>query len=115
MAEFILQLVLVISGGVFLYLVARTLPRLDETDTTPPPRHLLPEWTMHYLERADEEFVALFEKLVRKFRVALLKIDNTLSVKLNKMKKNGAKENGLAPLEGDITITEERERDDNAA
>lgn len=115
MAEFILQLVLVVSGGVLLYLVARTLPRLDETDPTPGPRHMLPEWVMHYLERADEELIAFFERIVRLLRVALMKFDNTLGEKMRKLKKNGTNGNGngkgLAPLEEEVKISEERDED----
>lgn len=113
MAEFILQLVLVVSGGVLLYLVARTLPRLDETDPTPGPRHMLPEWVMHYLERADEELIAFFERIVRLLRVALMKFDNTLGEKMRKLKKNGTNGNGkgLAPLEEEVKISEERDEE----
>ena len=113
MAEFILQLVLVVAGGVLLYLVARTLPRLDETDPTPGPRHMLPEWVMHYLERADEKFIGFFERLVRTLRVSLMKFDNVLSERVRKMKRNGANGNGngIHPLEGDVKIPEEREEE----
>ncbi|MBI2278962.1 MAG: hypothetical protein HYU81_02790 [Candidatus Brennerbacteria bacterium] len=116
MAEFILQMVLVVSGGALLYLVARTLPRLDETDPTPGPRHMLPEWVMHYLERADEELVVFFERVVRTLRVFLMKFDNTLGEKMRKLKQNGTNGNGngkgLASLEEEVKISEEREEDD---
>lgn len=115
MAEFILQLVLVVSGGVLLYLVARTLPRLDETDPTPGPRHMLPEWMMHYLERADEELIALFERIVRALRVSLMKFDNTLGEKMRRLRRNGVNGNGngngLPTLEEEVKIPEEREED----
>lgn len=113
MAEFILQLVLAASGGVLLYLVARTLPRLDETDPTPGPRHMLPEWVMHYLERADEKLIALFERIVRTLRVSLMKFDNALGEKMRKLKKNGTNGNGngngLKSLEEEVKLPEERE------
>lgn len=113
MEEFILELVMVASAGVFLYLVARTLPRLDETDPAPGPRHMLPEWMMRYLERADEELIAFFERVVRTLRVSLMKLDNTLGEKMRKLKKSGTNGNGnkkgLAPLEEEIKISEERE------
>lgn len=113
MAEFILQLVLVVSGGILLYLVARTLPRLDETDPTPGPRHMLPEWAMHYLERADEELIALFERIVRALRVSLMKFDNTLGEKMRKLKRNGGNGNGngLKSLENEVKLPEEREEE----
>ncbi len=116
MAEFILQLVIVVAGGILLYLVARTLPRLDETDPTPGPRHMLPEWVMHYLERADEELIALFERIVRWLRVALMKFDNTLGERVRKLKRNGTNGNGkgLPPLENDVKIPGEREEEENA-
>lgn len=118
MAEFILQLVLVASAGVLLYLVARTLPRLDETDPTPGPRHMLPEWAMHYLERADEELIAFFERIVRVLRVLLMKFDNTLGEKMRKLRKNGTNGNGngngLKSLEEEVKLPEEREGGDDA-
>jgi hypothetical protein len=109
MAEFILQLVIVVSGGVLLYLVARTLPRLDETDPTPGPRHLLPDWVMRYLERADEELIAFFERTVRTLRVLLMKFDNVLGERMRRMKRNGTNGNGIRPLEGHVKMPEERE------
>lgn len=113
MADFILQLVLVVSGGILLYLVARTLPRLDETDPTPSPRHMLPEWAMYYLERADQELIAFFERVVRTLRVFLMKFDNVLGERIHKMRKNGGNGNGngLKSLEEDVKISEERKEE----
>jgi len=112
MAEFILQLVLVVSAGALLYLVARTLPRLDETDPAPSPRHMLPEWVMSYLERADEKFLGFFERFVRTLRVSLMKFDNVLSERIRKLRRKGANSNGngndLAALAEDAKVPEER-------
>ena len=111
MAEFVLQLVLVVSGGILLYLVARTLPRLDETDTTPGPRHMLPEWAMRYLERADKELISFFERIVRTLRVLLMKFDNVLGDRMRKLRRSGGNGdgNGLKSLENKVKLPEERE------
>lgn len=115
MASFILELVAVVSAGVLLYLVARTLPRLDETDPAPSPRYLLPAWVMHYLERADEELVAFFERVVRLLRVYLMKLDNTLGEKMRKLKRNGGNGKALPALDEVATkIPGERDGEEHA-
>ncbi len=87
MALFLLEIVMVVSLGVVLYLLARTLPRVSDTDTSPTPEAPAPHWLMERLEKLDEEIIFVAEKLLRRVRVGLLKLDNTLTRKLKRFKK----------------------------
>lgn len=91
--SFIFDLVIVLSCGTMLYLVARALPKIsDETNGKPV---LKTSKTLVYLERADERFKKSREKFLRRLRVTVLKFDNYLSGRLSKFKKNGDKNGGF--------------------
>jgi hypothetical protein len=100
MAAFLLQTAMVVSLGVVLYLLARTLPRVSDTDTTPTPGEPAPHWLMERLEKLDEEILFVSEKLLRRLRVILLKLDNTLTGKLKRFRKEVSAEAGFL-LEGE--------------
>lgn len=74
-----------------LYMVARALPRLSDTDVTPD-RPIAPSWVTEKFEQADEWILSFMEKTLRKFRVSLLKLDNMLMSKLKHIKKDTPKE-----------------------
>jgi hypothetical protein len=61
------------------------------------------DWALEKLERIDEWLLALFEKLLRRTGVVLLKLDNTVTHKLRSFRKHGGKEN--LPL-GDVRSSE---------
>jgi len=102
MFKFILDIVVVISLGVVLYLLARTLPRISEVaDDTLESRIRTHRLSM-YVERMDEWVKAFFEKFLRRAKVWILKLDNTVSERLNRSKK-GPKE---------LQFTEEKPEED---
>jgi hypothetical protein len=108
--DFIFDLVIVLCIGAMLYLVARVLPRINEEKEEvlgfKTPKMLV------YLEKADERFKRSKEKFLRKLRVIVLKLDNYLSNKLSKFKKNGEKNGGLRlDLDKDSSYSENKERD----
>lgn len=80
-------------GGA-LYIVMRTLPRIDDTDTTPQ-NPLAPSWLILYFERADAWLVLFFEKALHRLRVLLLRLDNNMLKRIRRIKKDTAKETGL--------------------
>jgi len=81
--------------GVILYIFARTLPRITDEDLGKP--EIKTSKTLLYLERADRRFKMSAEKLLRRCRVVILKIDNSLSERLSSFKKDNEK-NGRLPL-----------------
>lgn len=91
MLKFILDIIVVISLGAILYLFARTLPRISEVaDDTLASRIRTHRLSM-YVEKVDEWLKVFFEKFLRRAKVWILKLDNTVSDRLNRFKK-GPKE-----------------------
>lgn len=80
--------------GVILYLTARALPRVNDVDTTPVKEPEL-HWLTPVLEKADEKLKRFLERLFRRLKVVILKLDNFVSGKLNKFKKEEQKEISL--------------------
>ncbi|PIP29902.1 hypothetical protein COX26_01680 [Candidatus Jorgensenbacteria bacterium CG23_combo_of_CG06-09_8_20_14_all_54_14] len=100
MAAFLLEMLMVVSIGVVLYLLARALPRVSDVDTSPTPDTPAPNWLMDRLEKMDEEILSVAEKFLRRLRVALLKLDNTMTGKLKRFKKEVSTETSFS-LEGE--------------
>lgn len=84
MFEFISQIIMMLSLGVILYLVARSLPRITE-DSSPSIQKA--GWLTINLEKADKWLKSLLEKFLRYFNVQLLKISNGINRKLSRFKK----------------------------
>lgn len=93
MISFILDMVIMLSLGAVLYLVARTLPRVNDVEFEE--SEVRPHWVTVYLEKIDEKFQAVYEKFLRRFRVWIMKLDNSVSEKLGKFKKESDKNSGL--------------------
>jgi len=92
MFEFILADVLMISSGVVLYVIARALPRVDINQTDDKVKSgAFERWiTSGVPEKADAILNSFMFKFLRKLKVSLLKIDNLVGKKLDKIKsKNG--------------------------
>jgi len=94
MLNFIAEIVMVIGAGVILYLVAQALPRVNDVDVShshKPKEH----WVMHYIELCDEWLESATEKLLRRARVSLLKLDNAVHKKIAGLRKenNSSEEN----------------------
>ena len=95
--KFIAELVMMLGLGGALYIVARTLPRIDDADTKPQ-NPLAPSWLIEYFEKGDEWLVSFFEKVLHKLRVNLMRMDNAMLKRIRKIKQNEAREVGF-PLE----------------
>lgn len=99
MFVFILNIVLMLSLGTVLFIVARALPRVQEeegSENTGRKNGLLERWvTSEIPERVDEFLSTFLSKTLRKLKVFLLKIDNNLSSHLKKIKPDASRgENG---------------------
>ena len=100
MFQFIITNILMVSLGIVLYLVARALPRVDETVPVHGP---LGRWvTSEIPERVDVALNSFLGKFLRRTKVFLLKIDYLLTERIKKTKtENG---NGKAKIDfNDIT------------
>ena len=92
MAHFILQTLIMLALGVIIYLMAVALPRVSDEETNAPGKT---SRTMIYIEKADEFFQGFWEKTLRRIRVWLLRLDNFITKKLNRFKREAGKESKL--------------------
>lgn len=113
MFVFILNIVLMLSLGTVLFIVARALPRVQEDEGS---EHvgrkngLLERWvTSEIPERVDGFLSSFLSKVLRKLKVFLLKIDNSLSGHLKKIKSDASKTDGNGGGFRDINGNEEKE------
>lgn len=98
MYNFILQIFIMVSLGTIIFLVARTLPRITETETVNIENKKRISWLSNFpLEKIDALINSFLEKTLRKIKLILMKLDNFVSRQLNKFKKdnNGSSGNGL--------------------
>lgn len=97
------------SLGAALYLIARTLPRIsDESLEEPKPE---PSLLLTYLEKADFRLKSVTEKFLRRCRLLILKIDNSLSRKLDSFRKENGKNNGFSlDLDTEKDLTDNTEK-----
>lgn len=99
MYNFTLQILIMISLGTIIYLIARAAPRVGDIEES------FKKETFHGkldkliakipFERIDIFFSSNFEKMLRKIKLWLMKWDNLLAEHLKKIKQNndaGAKE-----------------------
>ncbi len=90
MIRFIIQTLIMLSLGAMLYLMAKALPRIE--DENEDAMHMHHSRVMAYVEKLDELFKVSLEKALRRLRVWLLRLDNFISKKLNRFKKNTTKD-----------------------
>lgn len=94
MANFALQIILVLSLGLIIFLFARAIPRVNGDDAHSPTDALekkLERWIaalpLHKIDRGINLFL---EKMLRKLRVMILKVDNVTHSFLAKVKSSDA-------------------------
>ena len=97
MLKYILHLIIAGSLGFILYIFARALPRISDTET-PHEGMLKTHWLMSYIEKLDEWFLGFLEKFLRRLRVLILKFDNNLMKKLHRFKRETPKENTFVEM-----------------
>ncbi len=94
--SFVLNVLVMASFGFVLYIFARALPRVNDEDASPQQDPISFHWITMYFEEIDEWMLAVFEKWLRKTRLILLKLDNSITSKLHRFQKGTVKENGFS-------------------
>ncbi len=98
MSYFILEQIFLVSIGVMIYMIVRTLPRVNGFDLAQekekkkgPTLQFKQEW----VDVLDKHFIASLEKTLRRMKVWVMKLDNYVSRNLERVspKRNGEKEN----------------------
>ncbi|MBI3638647.1 hypothetical protein HY227_02800 [Candidatus Wolfebacteria bacterium] len=88
MYNFILQIALMFSLGLMIYLVARAVPRIgDDIQVSPSVNKLDRLIASLPLEKIDSVFGSFLEKTLRRLRLVLMRLDNNVGNYLNKIKK----------------------------
>lgn len=95
-SKFILDLAIMVSLAVVLFIFARTLPKIDDKDITAPKKQT--PLMLIYLEKIDERIRSRTEKLLRRFRISILKLDNFVSGKIDNYKKEVKDENDILEI-----------------
>ncbi len=96
MLTFLLQMTMVVSLGFIVYLFGRVVPRVSDADIAKAREQSLFHWLVGYLEKVDEWLLSLLEKALRRTRVVILMIDNVVSEKLNRFKKEAERQKGFS-------------------
>lgn len=97
MLNYLLELLIMVSLGLIMYLLARALPRVSDVDTQQVRHVPVPHWAATHLERFDEYALATLEKLIRRFRLWILKLDNTLLGRLERFRRPTAEKTAFLP------------------
>ena len=99
MYDFILQTIFLLSFGTLIYLVARAVPRVTETAEPEVRREDYFERLIKKLpiEKADAVTSMLLEKLLRKVKVTILKLDNFLTKHLKNLKPDNTSDSFERP------------------
>ena len=93
MLQFILTDILMVSLGTILFLVARSLPRIEEEPETK--QNIFERWVSSDMpEKIDAAFNGFLLKSIRKLKLVLLKADNSLTHHLKKIAPNGNGKDG---------------------
>ncbi len=88
--SFILQLLIMGSLGVMIYLIAQTIPRID--DTPPKDLEFREHWALKKLEHADKKIKTSTEKFLRRLGIILLRWENKINKKVTRLKEESARE-----------------------
>ena len=97
MLQFIVTNIFLLSLGVILYVAVRTLPRIDE-NAMPEKKGAWERWLASGVpEKIDRVLNGFLFKALRRLKVFLLKADNAVNTRLQKIKPegNGAQKQNL--------------------
>ena len=111
MLQFILTDIVMLSLGALLYLVARSLPRLEEGEPSPDTHPLIDRLLhSHIPHKIDVAVNAYSGKLFRRLKIVLMKLDNHLTNRL----KNITNGNGNGTGKPKIDFSEITKKDSSA-
>ena len=112
MLEFIFTIVLMVSLSFVLYLMVRALPRIVE-DPAVESKSFLDRWAHSEIpEKVDVAMNTFFLKFLRKLKVGVLKLDNTLGKHLQRIKAEDAQKKSSIDFK-DIAGQNEGVEDEN--
>ncbi len=89
--NFFLEILMTVSLGIILYLMARVLPRINDAEIHATPI-IKDQWFVRYLEIVDEWIAYYSEKMLRRIKVWISKLDNNITKKLSRFKKENPKD-----------------------
>lgn len=88
MYNFILEIALMVSVAAMIYLVARAVPRVEDETAEPRGKSKLDDFLSSVpLSKLDAALSNSLEKVLRRTRLVLMKLDNVVSRYLHKVKK----------------------------
>ncbi len=96
MVEFIFSLILMICLGTVLYITVRALPRIEESSADADTKSAFERWAHSELpEKIDAAFNNFVLKFLRRAKIILLRLDNSIAKGLRKVqpKENRANTN----------------------
>ena len=92
MYDLLLQTSFFLSLGAIIYLLSRAIPRVTETGEVKHAQSRFDRFLMRLpLNKIDGRLNLFFEKILRRMRVSILKLDNLVNQYLNKFKRNSNK------------------------
>ncbi len=92
MYDFILQTIIMLSLGTMIYLISRAAPRIGDEIMKPTTK--FDRWFASLeFKKADTILSNFLEKLLRKIKLFLMKLDNITSNYLNKVKSTNGQKN----------------------
>lgn len=100
MLKFVSHISMMLSLGTILYLFARALPRVNDTEIQSRKSFIKTHIIFHYAEKIDTHLKYMGEKTLRRLGLVLLKLENKVNKKLAHIKKeNTPKESFVIPEE----------------
>ncbi len=100
MYDFVLQLIMIGSLSVVVYLMARALPRVTDEGGVPTMHEQVGGWIERLpLHHVDERLNALLYKFLKHLRVIMMKIDNRLTHQLKRVKQHGESAAAASPVQ----------------
>jgi len=99
MYDFLLQIFFITSLAVIIYLMARSLPRVQEGEGHVTLSDYLEKWVAKLpLSKIDSSLNNRIEKFLRRIKVLVLKLDNSINRHLNKRKEDVDEEGACLEL-----------------
>ncbi len=86
MVEFIFSLILMLCLGAVLFITVRALPRIEEVSGGVETKSPLERWAHSELpERIDAAMNGFFVKFLRRMKIVVLRVDNSIASSLRKV------------------------------
>ncbi len=108
MYDFLLQIITFSALAAIVAILARALPRVSEIETGTQKANYLDRFLKRLpLSKIDANINAFWDKLLRRLKVIILKVDNLVNKLLHRVKKTEAKSESLPQAVAQPEQTEE--------